>query len=68
MKINSISISKSQTIGKSLNNVTKYRKITVHASADLADNDDTDLSYKLLSSFLDEQLDFEKTKYEKGVK
>jgi hypothetical protein len=64
MFIKTLSVSKSQTIGRSLNNVTKYRKITISASADLAEKDDTDLSYKLLSSFVDEQLEFEKTKYE----
>jgi|WetSurSiteA1Bulk_404760.scaffolds.fasta_scaffold14815_5 hypothetical protein len=65
MFVKTLSISKSQTLGKSINNITKFRKITIHAQADLSETDDTDLSYKLLSSFLDEQLEFEKTKYEK---
>ena len=68
MIIKSLSLSKSQTIGKSFNNITKFRKINLSVSIDLLEKDDPDLSYKLLSSFLDEQLEFEKTKYEKGVK
>jgi len=64
MIINSLSLSKSKTVGFiTPDGRTKFKKITITASADLDIADNRDESYKEISSFIEKQF-----KFEEGVK
>jgi len=64
MIIKTIQLSKSKTIGiQTADNRTRFRKLQIHVSADLAENDNPADEYKKLSEFIEEQF-----AYEQGIK
>lgn len=61
MKITQFTIEKSLTIGVQAAERTKYRKITLSATAELAEGDDYQAEYKKVSNDLEEKIAFERT-------
>jgi len=60
MVINKLSLSKSKTVGIiTPDGRTKFKKITITASADLENKDSPDESYKELSEFIEKQINYE---------
>ena len=61
MKISQIILSKSKTIGiLDQKNRTKFRKIQITASCDIAEGEDAGVAYKALSEFIEQQFEYEK--------
>lgn len=61
MKITSFTIEKSLTIGIQAAERTKYRKITLSATAELSDTDNYQEEYKKVSNDLEEKIAFERS-------
>lgn len=62
MKIKSISLTKSKTIGVvSHEGKTRFNKIILMAEADIDENDDKDKAYKELSNYIEDCMDHELT-------
>lgn len=60
MKIKSINLSKSKTIGiQTADNRTRFRKLQISVQADIAETDNPAEEYKKLSEFIEEQFIYE---------
>lgn len=61
MRIKHISLTKSKTVGIiTPDNRSRFKKITISASADLDEEDKPEESYKELSKFIESRFEYEK--------
>jgi hypothetical protein len=59
MYLSKIKLSKSRTFGITINQKTKYQKVSVEVEGKLESNDDVNDSYSKLSTYIDAKLKLE---------
>ena len=63
MKYKEIEVEKSQTLGWTVNDKTKYKKVRVRLTAEVEEGDDVDKSYESMSEIVDQKIEVERIKF-----